>query len=246
MLRRTPTVGLERRRQVELVGRHLEHVDAPACVSARATGRRADVAADRDVAAGRRQDVGDQRRGGRLAVGAGDGDERRVRRVRRALAAEQLDVADDLDARRRCALSTVQCGSGWVSGTPGDSTSAAKLRPVGAAQIDDGEALGLRAPRRVLGGVVVPGGDHARRRRPSARARWRRPRCRRGRTRRPSWPAKARDRDHRDLIAASASARPTSASITAMIQKRITICGSVQPSCSKWWWIGAIGRRACR
>src|SRR5690348_14526350 len=25
-----------------------------------------------------------------------------------------------------------------------------------------------------------------------------------------------------------------------MIQKRITICGSVQPSCSKWWWIGAI------
>jgi hypothetical protein len=26
---------------------------------------------------------------------------------------------------------------------------------------------------------------------------------------------------------------PASASITAMIQKRITICGSVQPSCSK-------------
>src|ERR1043165_9510833 len=25
-----------------------------------------------------------------------------------------------------------------------------------------------------------------------------------------------------------------------MIQKRITICGSVQPSCSKWGWIGAI------
>ena len=27
--------------------------------------------------------------------------------------------------------------------------------------------------------------------------------------------------------------RPASASITEMIQKRITICGSVQPSCSK-------------
>jgi hypothetical protein len=27
---------------------------------------------------------------------------------------------------------------------------------------------------------------------------------------------------------------PASASTTAMIQKRITICGSVQPSCSKW------------
>src|SRR5450759_130207 len=25
-----------------------------------------------------------------------------------------------------------------------------------------------------------------------------------------------------------------------MIQNRITICGSVQPNCSKWWWIGAI------
>src|SRR6201995_921803 len=34
--------------------------------------------------------------------------------------------------------------------------------------------------------------------------------------------------------------RPASASITEMIQNRITICGSVQPSCSKWWWIGAI------
>jgi hypothetical protein len=27
---------------------------------------------------------------------------------------------------------------------------------------------------------------------------------------------------------------PASASTTAMIQNRITICGSVQPSCSKW------------
>jgi hypothetical protein len=28
--------------------------------------------------------------------------------------------------------------------------------------------------------------------------------------------------------------RPASASITEMIQNRITICGSVQPFCSKW------------
>ena len=28
--------------------------------------------------------------------------------------------------------------------------------------------------------------------------------------------------------------RPTSASTTEMIQNRITICGSVQPFCSKW------------
>ena len=46
------------------------------------------------------QDMGDQRRGRRLAVGAGDGDEGRVGAARRPLAAEQLDVADDLHARR--------------------------------------------------------------------------------------------------------------------------------------------------
>ena len=46
--------------------------------------------------------------------------------ILRALAAEELDVADDFDARGRCAFTTVQCGSGCVSGTPGESTSAAK------------------------------------------------------------------------------------------------------------------------
>ena len=40
----------------------------------------------------------DQRGGGRLAVGAGDGDERRIRRKLAPLAAVQLDVADHLDA----------------------------------------------------------------------------------------------------------------------------------------------------
>src|SRR5262249_23120196 len=68
----------------------------------------------------------------------------------------------------------------------------------------------------------------------------------RARTRQ-SRPAQAEDGDllsgkdgdgdhHRSLSVES----PTSASTTATIQKRITICGSVQPSCSKWWWIGAM------
>ena len=35
-------------------------------------------------------------------------------------------------------------------------------------------------------------------------------------------------------------ARPSMASMTAMIQKRITTVGSAQPRRSKWWWIGAI------
>ncbi len=60
--------------------------------------RGADVAAEVGGAAGGLQQMMDQRRGGGLAVGAGDGDERRVRRELAPLAAEQLDVADDLDA----------------------------------------------------------------------------------------------------------------------------------------------------
>jgi hypothetical protein len=39
----------------------------------------------------------DQRGGGRFAVGAGDGDERRIRRVTASFAAKQLDIADHLD-----------------------------------------------------------------------------------------------------------------------------------------------------
>ena len=61
--------------------------------------RAADVAAHLHVAAELAQDVRDERRRRRLAVGAGDGDERRLGARERPLAAEELDVADDLDAR---------------------------------------------------------------------------------------------------------------------------------------------------
>ena len=41
--------------------------------------------------------------------------------------------------------------------------------------------------------------------------------------------------------------RPISASTTETIQKRMTTCGSVQPSCSKWWWDrGHLEDPACR
>ena len=42
--------------------------------------------------------------------------------------------------------------------------------------------------------------------------------------------------DHRSFSVA----RPMTARISETIQKRMTICGSAQPSFSKWWWIGAI------
>lgn len=41
------------------------------------------------------------------------------------------------------------------------------------------------------------------------------------------------DGDHRGYLNFSVD-RPTSASTIAMIQNRTTICGSFQPSCSKW------------
>ena len=102
------------RREVDLERRHLDDMDAVARRRLERQDRRADVAAHLHVAAGLAQDVGDQRRRGRLAVGAGDGDERRVRRELRALAAEQLDVADDLDAgglRRASPTSAARDGS---------------------------------------------------------------------------------------------------------------------------------------
>lgn len=89
--------GIERGREVDLVGRHLDDVDAPHARRLQRQDRGADIAAHLGVVAGDFRQMRDQRRRGRLAVGAGDGDERCVRRVPSPLAAEQLDVADDLD-----------------------------------------------------------------------------------------------------------------------------------------------------
>ncbi len=61
--------------------------------------RGADIAAHLGVVAGKAHQMRDQRRRGRFAVGAGDGHERRVRRMAPAFAAEeQFDIADHLDA----------------------------------------------------------------------------------------------------------------------------------------------------
>ena len=104
--------------------------------------RGADIAADLRVHAGRGHKVPDQSRGGRFAVGAGNGDERRIGRAMRALAAEQLDIADDFDAgvpgalhdpmRRR--MRERHAGSKQQRGDP---------RPIGGAQIGDGDARGV-------------------------------------------------------------------------------------------------------
>ena len=70
--------GRQRRRQLDLERRHLDHVDAVCGRRLQVQDGGADVAAHLHVASRRAQDVGDERRGRRLAVGAGDGDERRI------------------------------------------------------------------------------------------------------------------------------------------------------------------------
>ena len=86
-------VGAEAARQIELVGRHFEHVGAPLAGRLEIERGAADIAADGDRT-GDREHVAEQRRRRRLAVGAGDRDEAGAAF---RLAPQKLDVADDLD-----------------------------------------------------------------------------------------------------------------------------------------------------
>ena len=217
---------IERGRKIDLVGRHLDHMHPTHPRRLQRQDRGADIAAHLGVVARDLHQMRDQRRGGRLAVGAGDGDERRVRRVTAALAAEQFDVADHLTA----GLPRHQhrpMRRGMRQRRAGRQDQCRKIRPGHRAQIGGDEA-GLRRLGDVVGAVVA--GDHLR------AARLQRVATRKTGT------AEAEDRDrlarkggdgdqgdHRSFSVE----RPASASITEMIQNRITICGSVQPFCSK-------------
>ena len=100
-----PTVASRRGRQVDLVATSIRARRRGSRRAARATGSRCRYCrpSARRCRPLRRMWC-DQRRGGRLAVGAGDADERRVRRKRCAARGEQLDVADHLDAGRCASL----------------------------------------------------------------------------------------------------------------------------------------------
>jgi len=159
-----------------------------------------------------------------LPVGAGDPDDL-VRRQFGAGAGEQLDVADDLDPRLP---RTLRQRVGVERHARGDDQTV-ECGQVGAVEIDElgtfrgSPCLCLLVPRR----DPRPAGDQ----RPHGRQ--------------PA-PGQAKDgvmlarpgpgRDHLSFRVLS----PASASTKAMIQKRITTVGSLQPLCSKWWWIGAI------
>ncbi len=94
--------------QLELIGAHLQHVDAVAIERLERQHRQADIAADLDLHAGGGKDMTEQRRGGRFAVGAGDAGEPRFAPVAR----QQLDIADDLDAGRAGARRDADAASG--------------------------------------------------------------------------------------------------------------------------------------
>ena len=218
----------ERRRKVDLEGRDLEHRNLRRRVEVERGA--ADVAGHLRLLAHRLEEVGEERRRRRLAVGAGDRDEPHARQARPALAVEHLDVADDRDAGRvRPRRRPVRLGVRQRHARREEErVEAGKVR---RREIARREAR--RRGRRDPLGLVV-GAQHMRAAGDE--------RLRGGKAR----PAEA---EHGDTLAAEGLGgdhlsfsveRPRRASTKAMIQKRITTCGSVQPICSKWWWMGAM------
>ena len=124
------------------------------------------------------------------------------------------------------ARSTVQCGLGWVSGTPGASTSAAKPRQSAAERSTSAKpAAAARSRAFASSSQAATSAPPATSARSVDRPEPPRPNSATLPT------AKGLDRRHRHL--SFSVARPIIASTKAMIQKRMTICGSDQPSCSK-------------
>ena len=145
-------VAIEALRQVDLVARQLQHVDAAFGQRVLGEDREADVAAHRRRHARGLEDVVDQRGGGRLAVGAGDPDDL-VRRKLGAGAGEQLDVADDLDAGLAGALRDRVAVERQARG----DDEAVELREVGLVRVrrfpfpGEGRGPGQREPLLRIG-----------------------------------------------------------------------------------------------
>ena len=110
-------VRLQRPRQLDLVGRELEHHHHAVRRPDRGRGRLGRCCRPPAPAARPRQQVREQRRRRRLAVRAGDADDLRhpvelVPVRRRERAEEEADVVVDRDARRPRRRATAGCGAG--------------------------------------------------------------------------------------------------------------------------------------
>ena len=169
--------------------------------------------------------MGDQRCCRRLAIGAGDRDERRAAREFVAFPAEEFDVANHLHVQRLGALDGPM-RDGMRQWRAGRQNQRVEPAPVGAVQILDMDFLGdgLGAARL----AIVPGGDIG----AAGDKRLRGGEPGAAKTKERHAPSiECADRRHRHLNFSVES--PMSASTNAMIQKRITICGSFHPFSSK-------------
>ena len=219
---------VERGREIDLEGRTFDDMDAGFATAAPGRGSACRYCRPSATSQPRlAQDMGDQRRGRALAIGAGDRDERRAPgAILCALAAEQFDVADDFDARRMGLCRASSAASGWVSGTPGVRISAAKADQSRArADRRDGipppRALSRAAGESSQAWTCAPPAASALRRGEAGAAE-----AEQG----DRLAGKRGDRDHQRTFSV---ARPIRARTKAMIQNRTTTCGSAQPNCSK-------------
>ncbi len=214
---------IERRREVDLVGGDLDHVHTTRPRRLEREDGGADIAADLGIVTGGAREMGGERSGGRLAVGAGDRHERGGGRLAATLAAEQLDVADHLDRR------SLRAPDRPVRRRMGERHAGREHQRGDSRPVDPTQVGGRYARTRGLGegiGIVVPAHDVG----AAAQQRARSGQTRAAQTedRHPS-AGEAGDRDHLNFSVD----KPASASTTEMIQNRITICGSVHPFCSK-------------
>ncbi len=145
---------VEARRKVDLIGGAFDHVGTVRRRRIEREDRHADVAAALRRQAARGEHMGDERRRGRLAVGPRHRDERRAGGSGAALAAKELDVADDLDAGvagERDAPMRRRMGQRHA----GRQREGGDARPVDLSQIRGGDAAARRC--RDLGRIVVIG-----------------------------------------------------------------------------------------
>ena len=257
----------QRAGKIGLIGRQLDHHHLAVMRRLQREHAGADIAAHLRGPSGRLQDVMDQRRGGRFAVRAGDGDDTRhgvefVPVPGREAAEEEPDIVVDRhalfqrpgDDRVRLRIEMRNAGRGDQGTDPLPGILAAQvsnLQPLGLGpragflpvipDNDMGAACLQCGGGRLAGATETQNGDGLA-----------------GNTldgdhgftlgcrAQIAQPASCfgtvgRASAHRNGVHRSFSVdSPIRARISAMIQKRITIWLSFQPFFSKWWWIGAI------
>ena len=139
----------ERLDQVELKRTRLQNINPVRAERRQRQRRRAEIAADFDPLSGLAENVADQRRRRRFAVGAGNPDITR----RRLRASEQFDIADDLDpglaGTHHCRM---RLGKGQRDA--GRQHQRGNAPPVHACRIDQVHLAGDRIAHL---GAVIPG-----------------------------------------------------------------------------------------